>query len=333
MRIFVAGATGVIGRRIIPLLVAAGHQVTTVGRTPEKRAALERMGAASIQLDLFAADSVRQAVAGNEVAINLATSIPPPSWSFFPSAWRENDRIRRIVSANLAEAVIAGGVKQFIQESFAVYPDGGDDWIEEHTPIQPVRYNRSLIDAEASAARVTARGRTGVVLRFAMFYGADSAVTQEAIRYVRRGWAPVLGSPGAFMSSVSHDDTAAAVVASLNAGPGVYNIADDEPVRRREYVDALASILGVTQPKMVPAFLALFLGSLGKMLARSIRVSNRKFRTEVGWTPKYPSIREGWRAAVDELRGDFLVVDCHVERAVICYSLRLLVGLEVADYT
>lgn len=303
MRIFIAGATGVIGRRVVPLLVTAGHDVTAIGRTPEKRATLRGMGAAPIELDLFAPQRVRQAVAHHDVVINLATSIPAPSHSLFRGAWRMNDRIRQIASANLADAVMAGGVRRFIQESYApVYPNCGDVWIDEQTPLQPVRYNRSILDAERAAARVTADGRTGVILRFAMLYGADSAVTQDTIRYIRRGWAPVLGSPEGYMSSVSHDDAAAAVVASLNASPGVYNIADDEPVRRREYVDYLASLLGVQRPKMPPAFLARFFGSLGEMLARSIRVSNRKFRSEVSWEPMYPTIREGWRGVVDQLR-------------------------------
>lgn len=302
MRIFIAGATGVIGRRVVPLLVATGHRVTAVGRTPEKCAALERMGAAAVQVDLFNGELVRRAVADHDTVINLATSIPTFSRLFLPGAWRENDRIRRIVSSNLAEASKAVGVGRFIQESFApVYPDRGDEWIDEHTPLQPVSYNRSILDAEASVRRFIDGGGTGVILRFAFFYGADSAFTRNAFGYVRRGWAPVFGSTTAFMSSISHDDTATAVIAALNAESGVYNVADDEPVRRREYAESLASVLGVAQPKFPPVFLARLFGSLGKMLSRSIRVSNRKLRTETGWKPMYPSVREGWRAVAKEL--------------------------------
>src|ERR671932_756223 len=101
MQIFVTGATGVIGRRVVPLLLAAGHQVTAVARTPEKSAALERMGAAAVLLDLFAAEAVRRAVAGHQVVINLATHIPPSTRMFLPGAWRANDRIRRGASAIL----------------------------------------------------------------------------------------------------------------------------------------------------------------------------------------------------------------------------------------
>lgn len=303
MRIFIAGATGVVGRRVIPLLVATGHQVTAVGRTPEKCAALERMGAASAQVDLFDGDRVRQGVIGHDTVINLATSIPTFSRIFFRGAWRENDQIRRIVSSNLAAVSQAVGVRRFIQESFApVYPDRGDEWIDEHTPIQPITYNRSIIDAEASTMRFIDGGGTGVILRFAFFYGADSGFTRDTIQYIRGGWAPVFGSHRAFVSSISHDDAAAAVVVALSAESGVYNVADDEPVRRREYAESLASALGVARPKFPPAFIARLFGSLGEMLSRSTRVSNRKLRTETGWKPMYPSVREGWRAIVEELR-------------------------------
>ncbi|MFO0698198.1 MAG: NAD(P)-dependent oxidoreductase [Nitrospira sp.] len=302
MRIFIAGATGVIGRRVVPRLVAIGHHVSAVGRTPEKCAALERMGAVAAQVDLFDGDRVRQAVIGHDVVINLTTSIPTSSRIFFRGAWRENDRIRRIVSSNLATASQAVGVRRFIQESFApVYPDRGDEWIGEHTPLQPVSYNQSLLDAEDAVTRFRAGGGTGVVLRFAFFYGADSAFTRDAFQYIRRGWAPVLGPTTAFMSSLSHDDAATAVVAALSAESGVYNVADNEPVRRREYVGSLTSTLGIAPPKFPPAFLARLIGPLGKLLSRSIRVSNRKLRAATGWKPMYPSVREGWRVIAEEL--------------------------------
>src|SRR2546422_2849355 len=195
-RVFLAGATGVIGRRVVPLLVAAGHRVTAVGRAPDKRAALERAGAAAIELDLFDLAAVGRAVAGHDVVINLATHIPPSARAFVPGAWRENNRMRRLASHNLATAVLSSGAGRFIQESFApIYGDAGDRWIDEDAPVRVPRYNRAVLDAEAAAARVTRDGGTGVVLRFAYFYGADSDFTQDAIRYVRRGRAPVLGSP------------------------------------------------------------------------------------------------------------------------------------------
>lgn len=302
MKIFIAGATGVVGRRVVPQLVRTGHEVTAVVRTPEKRVALERMGATATQVNLFDSDQVRQVVKGHEVVINLTTSIPTFPWIFFRSAWRDNDRIRRIVSSTLAAASEAVGVQRLIQESFApVYPDCGDEWIDEHTELQPISHNRSLLDSEAAATRFINGGGTGVILRFAFFYGADSEFTRDTFQYVRRGWAPVFGSTTAFMSSISHDDAATAVVAALRAAPGVYNVVDDEPVRRREYAGSLASLLEVEPPTFPPAFLTRIFGSLGEMLGRSIRISNRKLRTETGWKPIYPSIREGGQAIVKEL--------------------------------
>ena len=304
MKIFIAGATGVVGRRAIPLLVTAGYQVTAVGRTPEKRAKLEQIGATTLAVDLFNPEALRAAAAGHEVVINLATHIPPSMRMFLPGAWAENDRLRSIASAYMVDAALAGGAERFIQESFApVYPDCGDRWIDESTPIQPTRYNRSVADAEGSAQRFTSSGRTGVVLRFATFYGPDAEHVHTLIQAIRRGWAPIPGAAGSFISSVSHDDAASAVVAALGVPAGAYNVADDEPLRRREYFDALATALGAPSPRLLPAWLAGLMGPLGETLARSLRISNRKLRTASGWAPQYPSVREGWRAVLREVPG------------------------------
>ncbi|MET0630562.1 MAG: NAD(P)H-binding protein [Xanthobacteraceae bacterium] len=298
MRIFLTGATGVIGRRALPLLIGAGHSVTAVVRRPQSHAELVRAGATLIEVDLFAADAVRKTVAGHDAVVNLATHMPAGYRAFLPGAWAENDRIRRFASANLVDAAMAGGATRFIQESFApVYPDRGDQWIDERTPIAPVRYNRTVADAERSAERFSGSGGTGVVLRFAMFYGPDSWFTRDLIGYVRRGWAPIPGVADAYTSLVSHEDAAAAVVAALGVPPGTYNVVDDEPLRRREFFDSLAGVLGVAPPRLPPPWLKYLFGSLGEMLARSLRISNRKLRA-CGWTPRYPSMREGWPAVV-----------------------------------
>jgi 2-alkyl-3-oxoalkanoate reductase len=302
MRIFVAGATGVIGRRVVPRLVDAGHQVTGAARTPANQAALDRMGAASARVDLFTPATLTEAVRGHDTVVNLATHVPPSSRAFLPGAWRETDRIRRVGAANLMEAALAGGATRFIQESFApIYPDRGEEWIDERAPVRPGRYNRGVIDAEAAAEHFTRSGRTGIALRFAFLYGADSDFTRDAIRLVRKGWAPVLGRPEGFISSMSHDDAAAAVIAALAAGAGTYNVADDEPMRRRDFSDALAKVLGVGSPRLLPAWLTYVTGSLGDVLGRSQRISNRKLRAECGWFPRYPSMREGCQAVVREL--------------------------------
>ena len=296
MKVFLTGATGVIGRRAIPLLLSAGHTVTAVARSPEKAAALARSGASSVQVDLFDEAAVRRAVAGHEAVVNLATHIPPSSRVLLRGAWRENDRIRGRASAILAGAALAGGAGRFVQESFApVYPDRGDAWIDEEIPLQPVRYNRTVARAEESAARFALGGGAGVVLRFAFFYGPDSEFTHDLIRAARKGWALGFGRPEAYFSSVSHDDAAAAVLAALAVPGGVYNVVDDEPLPRRAFYDSLAEVLGVPPPRMFPAWTKVLGGSLGRMMARSLRISNRKLRRASGWAPASPSVREGWR--------------------------------------
>ena len=309
MKIFMTGATGVVGRHAVPLLVQGGHRVTAIGRTPEKRARLQGAGADAVDVDLFDPRAVERSVAGHDVVINLATHIPHSGTAMFlPGAWRENDRIRRDGSRILADAAIACRVPRFIQESFALmYADAGEAWIDETGAVQPARYNLTTLDAERSAERVTRSGGAGVVLRFAGLYGPDSPLAHELIGHVRRGRAPLPGSPEAYFSSVTNDDAASAVVAALDLRAGIYNVADDEPLRRREYLDTLARALGVAPPKLPPAWLMALGGSLAKLMGRSVRISNRKLRDAAGWRPRSPSAREGWKAIVDAIQATGVV--------------------------
>jgi nucleoside-diphosphate-sugar epimerase len=301
MRVFLTGASGVIGRRVVPLLIAAGHGVTAIGRTIEKRTALTRAGAEAVDVDLFDLGQLRRAVIGHEAIVNLATHMPPSSVRMMlPWEWRENDHVRRDGSAKLVDAAIAEGVPRFVQESFGlVYPDRGDEWTGEAVPLQPVSYNRTVLDAERSVARFTASGRSGIVLRFAGFYGPDAFTMHDMADMVRRGWSPIPGRPSAFVSSISHDDAASAVVASLGVLAGAYNVCDDEPVRRREYVDIIASTLNVSSPRFLPPWTAKLMGSVGALLSRSERMSNGKLRAaDPTWAPRFPSVREGLPAAI-----------------------------------
>ena len=298
MRVFVAGATGVVGRRVVPLLIRGGHDVSAIARSPEGAEMLGRAGARAVRASLFDRGMLERAVAGHDAVVNLATHMPPSSTRMLlPFAWRENDRIRRDGAANLAEAAVAAGARRFIQESFApAYPDRGASWIDEDTPLAPARYNRTLADAERAAGRFSWHCREGIVLRFAAFYGPDAFHVHEMARLVRRGWAPLPGAADAYISSVSHDDAASAVIAALHAPPGIYNVVDDEPLTRREYFDSLADALGVPHPRLPPQWIAGLMGSAGKLLERSERISNRKLRAATGWAPVFPSAREGWRA-------------------------------------
>lgn len=302
MNVLVTGATGVIGRRAIPLLLRQGHRVTAVARSPAKAAQIERSGATPIALDLFDAAAARLAMGGHDAVINLATHIPGSASALMRrSAWRENDRIRAEASAVLTSAAIAAGVRHFIQESFApIYADGGDAWLGEESPVSPVAYNESVLVAERHAGAVTAAGGTGVILRFAYFFGPDSEQLPDLLRVLRFGWFGLPGRGDAFLPSVTHDDAASAVVATLTAPAGVYNVSDDEPLRRREFADALAAAFGRRRPRLMPGWLQRF-GGLMALLARSQRMSNRKLRNASGWAPATATMREGWRRIAEEL--------------------------------
>ena len=296
MKIFVAGATGVIGRRVVPSLVRAGHDVTAVSRGREKSVTLQLQGARPAEVDLFAPDELGRSVAGHDVVINLATAIPPATRALLPGAWRQTARIRSIASPNLIRIAAETGVTRVIQEAFAgIYEDRGEDWIDEQSPVRPARYNRAVMDAERAVEAFAQRRGVGIVLRFAFFYGEDSDFLQQTIQAVKQGWAPALGSPEGFISSVSHDDAASAVVEALTVDSGLYNVVDDEPVAKREFYTSLAEALGVGPPRFPPRFVARLLGSLGETLARSQRISNRMLRSASRWSPTYRSVRDGWR--------------------------------------
>jgi 2-alkyl-3-oxoalkanoate reductase len=303
MKIFVTGATGVIGRRLVPLLVRAGHKVTAHVRTPAKQQAIRRSGALPVDVDLFDASAVRHALEGHDAVANLATHMPASAGRMLlPSAWRENTRIRKQVSRLLAEAASACGAVTFIQESFApIYPDCGDAWVDETVPVQPASYNASVVDAENSAHDFSRRGGRGVVLRFAAFYGPDARHLHDLIKLVRKGFAPLLGTPDAFVSSISHDDAANAVIAALDCPAGIYNVGDDEPVTHREYVNSLADALGVAHPRLPPAWFTALTGPVGKTVARSLRISNSKLKQSALWRPRYSSVRQGWQDTVAEM--------------------------------
>ncbi len=179
-----------------------------------------------------------------------------------------------------------------MQESIAfLYRDGGDRWIDESAPIDPVANLRSATVAESNAARVTAAGATGVVLRFAAFYGPDSDATLDMIRLAKRRIALGAG-PTPMCRRSPPTMPPRAVVASLSAPAGLYNVGDDEPVTRREFFAALAGALGVRPPFVAPAGLARLGGPKASVLTRSQRVSNRRFVDATGWKPACPSVRD-----------------------------------------
>jgi len=302
MNVFVAGATGVVGRRLIPILIDAGADVTGVARSHDKARQLQEQGAAAARVSLFDPAALEAAVAGHDVVVNVATSIPSGMKALMPGAFNENIRIRREASQNLAAAAIAARARTFIQESFApAYPDRGDEWIDESVPMEPASYLESVRDAESAAAEFTRSGGAGVVLRFSLFYGPDSSLTLDLLKAVGKGFAPAFGSPDAFMSSLWTDDAAAAVFAAMSVPAGTYNVSDDTPLRRGEAFKLLASELGVKAPAMLPQWVTKAMGSVGETLGRSLRISNSRFRSVSGWAPVVPSLREGWKRLVEEM--------------------------------
>jgi nucleoside-diphosphate-sugar epimerase len=298
MKVFVAGATGVLGRRVVPRLVEAGHQVSGIARSAEKAQQLTAAGATPIRVDLFDSAGIAAAVAGHDTVVNLATHIPDISKATRSSAWAENDRIRTEGSRNLVDAALAGGVRRFVQESISFfYVDSGDAWVDEDTALEVPDFASAFQSAEAQAQRFGASGQDAVVLRFGMFYAADTAHTRFQLQTARRGLAAMPGPKDTYQSFIHVDDAASAVVAALDAPSGIYNVAETEPMRRREANAVLAAALGKKRSISIPGLTRLG-GAKTEYFGRSVRISSQRFRDATGWTPAYPSPREGWAQVV-----------------------------------
>ena len=300
MKVIVAGATGVAGAGVVPALVAAGHDVTAAIRSPAKTQMVSSWGATPVNVDLFDRPAVLGVVAGHAAVCNLTTHIPSLAKAGLPGAWKENDRIRRVVSANLIEAALAGDASYFLQESVGfVYPDLGDRWIDERTPPSQVRLLRVFSKRRRTSNGSPVAGRPGVILRFAQFYGPGATHSVEMVRMAARfGIAPTIGDPDGFMSSIHRDDVGPAVVAALGAPTGTYNIGDDEPLRRRELHAVFAQALGRSRLRDFGKMMARLGGRKAEVTARSQRLSSDAFRTCTGWSPTVPSARLGWPAII-----------------------------------
>lgn len=296
MRILVAGATGVLGRATVPLLIKGGHEVHAVSRRPESDDVLRRAGAAPQRLAVFDFRAVAAAARDMDVLVNLATHIPPPSQGWRRSAWEQNDRLRRDASRVWAEAATAAGAR-FIQESFApTYADNGDEWIGEDHPLDPIAQATTVADAETSARSVTESSGVGVVLRFGLFYGPGSPDTKRFLAMARRGRLMLPGPAEHYSSMIFVADAAAAVVAALDVPAGTYNVVEDEPLRRVDHAAALGRLTGRDNVRPLPAAV----GRLWplRVLARSHRVSNTRLREVSSWAPSAPSVREGWATVI-----------------------------------
>lgn len=294
-KVFLAGATGVVGVPALAALVADGHEVTAVARGPAKAEVVARAGGTPVQVDLFDHGAVEAAVRGHDVVVNLATNIPPVRKAARASAWEVNDRLRREASANLVDAALATGAQRYVQESIAfAYEDAGSAWIHEDAPTTPIGPFAAAADAEAQAERFDREGGAGVSLRFAQFYAAGSNHTEDFSRMLRRRVNPFIGPPESYVSWIHAEDAGSAVAAALRAPGGVYNVVDDEPLTRSEAGRVAAERMGLGPPRVLPRAIQALLPSSAKLLMRSLRESNERFRGATGWAPRFPSIAEGW---------------------------------------
>jgi UDP-glucose 4-epimerase len=281
----ITGSTGVIGRRAVREVLAAGYRVTGVTRSASGRERLESLGARAVEADVFDEASLRRAFDGADAVINLLTHVPRVDRMADPSAWEENDRMRTEASAAIARAAQAASLERLVQESIAfVYADGGEEWLDEDAAVAGAGVVASALTAERNA-RELFDGET-VVLRFGLFVGPDSGSARAALQAARSGASIAPGPPEAYRPTVWLDDAAAAIAAALRVPAGTYNVADTEASTNAEIDAALAAAVGVEALRPRPP--------QDGPLARSQRVSNRRLREASGWTPRVRAGTESW---------------------------------------
>jgi nucleoside-diphosphate-sugar epimerase len=293
VRIFVTGATGVLGRSAVRELVAIGYDVTGVARTQERASIVTAAGARAVVVDLFDGAALSKAMAGHDVVCNLATSIPSGMRMARAAAWRENDLIRARGSEIVAEAARVAGAQRLVQEAITlVDADGGAEWIDERHRIEPLPPTRSSLTATENALRFGVDGRFAVVLRFGLCYG-DDALTRYQLDRVRRGRPVLTGDPEGYVPLLHLRDAGAAVAAAVGSPSGIYNVAG-EPINRADLAELLGKVTGGAAPaKYVPPLLQRAMGWRARLVGRSQRVSSSAFYTATGWRPKVP-VSEGW---------------------------------------
>jgi 2-alkyl-3-oxoalkanoate reductase len=303
MRVFVVGASGAIGTRLVPQLIDRGHEVIGAARSPDKTEQLRALGAVPVVLDALDARAVRAAVvaAEPEAIVNQATALADVRFSRnLDRSFVQTNRLRREGTDALLAAAREAGVPRFIAQSFATmrYARVGRPVKTEDDPLDPTPVEKMRETAAAMTyldEAVTAAG--GIALRYGNFYGAPN---DGLVEPVRKRQFPIVGSGGGFASFIHLDDAAAATVLALeHDGPAIYNIVDDEPAPVRDWLPVLADALGAKPPRRFPVWLArLFAGETAVMLATEARgASNTNAKRELGWTLRYPSWRQGFVAA------------------------------------
>jgi nucleoside-diphosphate-sugar epimerase len=310
MRVFVAGATGAIGKQLVPRLVAAGHEVLGMTRSEAKQAMLYDLGAVPVVADALDADQLTEAVARArpDVIVDQLTAIPEAVDTRHPDrAFELTNRLRTDGTDHLLLAAQAVGVWRFVaQSNIAAYARTGATVKSEEDRVDasPARVTRANTAAirHLEEAVLGATWTEGIVLRYGWFYGPGTSMApgRETYELVRRRKFPVVGDGGGVWSFVHVADAAAATVAAIEHGSrGIYNVVDDDPAPVAEWLPALAEQLGAKKPRRVPRFIGrLFAGEFGVVLMTEVRgASNAKAKRELAWRPAHPSWRQGFAAA------------------------------------
>ena len=302
MRVFVAGASGAIGSRLVPQLVERGHEVIGTSRSPSNGERLRALGAQPVTLDLLDAPAVRAAVlaAAPDAIVHQATALADVRFSrSLDRSFGPTNRLRMEGTDALLAAGREAGVGRFVAQSFASmrYAREGGMVKTEEAPLDtdPVAGTHASVAAMRYLDETVAAAG-GIALRYGLFYGASN---DGLIDPVRKRQFPIVGDGGGFASFIHLDDAAAATVLALErGGAGIYNVVDDDPAPVREWLPVLASALGADPPRRVPRWLArLFAGSAAVMMGTDSRgASNAKARAELGWTPRFASWRQGFAA-------------------------------------
>ena len=299
MRVFVAGGAGVLGRRLVPQLVARGHQVTATTTSTAKLGLLERLGADAVVMDGLDAMSVGEAVAhaGPDVVVHQMTAISgKPDIKHFDRWFATTNRLRTEGTDHLLAAAEATGVPHFVAQSYAAWNGlrrGG--WVKtEDEPLDPTSTGEGAQAIRHLEDVVVRAG--GAVLRYGAFYGPGA--TDDQVELVRRRQYPIVGDGRGHSSWVHLDDAASATVLAVEQKVrGVFNIVDDEPAPAREWLPYLAACAGAKPPLRIPAWLGRPLAgpTAVAMMTEGRGFSNGKAKRELGWEPRYPSWRQGFK--------------------------------------
>jgi nucleoside-diphosphate-sugar epimerase len=306
MRIFVAGASGAIGRSLVAKLVAAGHEVTGMTRSEARAGTIRAAGARAALLDVFDAEVLRAAMleAAPEVVVHELTALPQRMDFRKKDLYTATNRVRTEGTRNLLAGASAAGARRFVCQSiaFAYRNDGApvkteDDPIIDNAPGAFASGVRALREMESAV--LGAEGIDGLVLRYGFFYGPGTHYGSDGtiVADVRRRRMPIVGKGTGVFSFIHVDDAADATVAAVERGaPGVYNVTDDDPAPMSEWLPVLAEAAGAKRPLRVPAWLAkLMAGRETGDFALELRgASNEKAKRELGWQPAHPSWRTGF---------------------------------------